>query len=79
MKHLSPIELLKERLYEYEHALHKSFESFKKGDISGELHTKHKNNLQPKIFVYKQAINYLETWIDEKTINNDIWRNEIIK
>lgn len=64
MKHLTPIELLKERLYEYERALHKSFESFKKGEIVDELYTAHKENLQPLIFKYKQAINCLKQWLD---------------
>jgi len=62
MTHLTPIELLKDRLSQYERALHKSFESFKRKEIIGELHIKHKTNLQAIIFEYKQAINYLETW-----------------
>lgn len=59
---MTPIELLQEKLAEYEKALHKSFESFKKGDLSEEQHNTHKKNLQPKIFEYQQAINLLIAW-----------------
>jgi hypothetical protein len=62
MEHIQPIELLKQRLNEYEKALHKSFESFKAGQISGDLHCTHKGNLQPLIFKYKQAIEVLTNW-----------------
>jgi len=59
---MTPIELLQEKLAKYERALHKSFESFKKGEYSEELHNTHKKNLQPKIFEYQQAINLLKAW-----------------
>lgn len=61
---MTPKELLKEQLNEHERALHKSFESFKKGMITKELHETHKGNLEPKIFQYKQAIQILNTWLD---------------
>lgn len=59
---MTPIELLQEKLAEYERALHKSFESFKKGEITQELHNTRKKNLEPSIFEYKQAIDLLKTW-----------------
>ena len=61
---MKPIELLKDQLNEYQKALHKSFESFKKGEITKELHETHKANLQSKIFQYKQALNFLNQWFD---------------
>ena len=63
MEHLKPIDLLKQRLNEYEKALQKSFESYQKGNIIIQTHQTHKSNLEPKIFEYKQAIQYLEVWI----------------
>ena len=59
---MTPIELLKEKLNEWEKALQKSFIIFKEGGIDSTLHETHKKNLEPKIFQYKQAINILETW-----------------
>ena len=59
---MTPLELLKEKLNEYEKALQKSFKYFQEAKISSELHETHKKNLEPKIFQYKQAINILETW-----------------
>jgi hypothetical protein len=59
---MEPLELLKEKLYEYEKSLQKSFESNRSGKIDNETHLIHKNNLKPKIFNYKQAINLLEQW-----------------
>jgi len=62
MNHLTPIELLEERLYMYERALQKSFLDYKKtGDET--LYRTHKENLEPKIFQYKQAVNYLKQWL----------------
>jgi len=61
---MEPIDLLKNQLNEYQKALHKSFESFEAGIYSKELHEKHKSNLEPKIFKYKQAIQILENWMD---------------
>lgn len=60
----TPIELLKDELYDLEKSLHKSFESFKAGQITGEIHHTHKANLQPMIFTYKRAIQFLENYID---------------
>lgn len=60
----TPIELLKDKLNELETALHKSFESFKAGQITIEVHETHKDNLQPLIFTYKRAIQFLENFID---------------
>lgn len=59
---MTPIELLKNQLREYEKALQKSFDSNRLGLTDNETHLIHKNNLEPKIFEYKQAINLLETW-----------------
>ncbi|HLD89428.1 MAG TPA: hypothetical protein VI911_00150 [Patescibacteria group bacterium] len=56
---MTPKELITNQLNEYQKALHKSFESFKKGEITKELHETHKGNLEPKIFQYKQALNCL--------------------
>jgi len=61
---MTPKELLKNQLFEYEKALQKSFESYRKGDITKELHETHKGNLQPLIFQYKQALNCLNQWLD---------------
>jgi hypothetical protein len=61
---MNPIDLLKKQLNEYEKALHRSFESFKSGQITKDLHETHKSNLEPKIFKYKQAIQILSNWID---------------
>lgn len=61
---MEPIDLLKEKLQEYEKALQKSFVSFRDAEISSELHETHKTNLYPKIFRYKQAIYALEMWLD---------------
>jgi hypothetical protein len=60
---MTPIELLKDKLYEFEKALQKSFQSFKAGQITKELHETHQKNLEPLIFQYKQAINYLNEWM----------------
>lgn len=60
----TPIELLKDMLYELEKSLHKSFELFKAGQITKEVHETHKGNLQPMIFTYKRAIQFLENFID---------------
>jgi hypothetical protein len=61
---MTPRELLRNQLSEYEKALHKSFESCKSGHITKVLHETHKGNLEPKIFQYKQAIQVLDTWLD---------------
>jgi hypothetical protein len=63
MNHITPIELLKERLQVYERALQKSFEESQKTGDDSDFKV-HKSNLEPKIFQYKQAINCLETWLD---------------
>lgn len=57
-----PIELLQERLTEYEKALQKSFISFRDKKISEEEHNIHKRNLNPLIFEYKHAIDILKNW-----------------
>ena len=59
---MTPIELLKKQLNEYERALQKSFKSFQDGLLNKEFHETHKKNLEPKIFEYKKAINLLEQW-----------------
>jgi len=60
MKHLSPIDLLKERLLEYEHALNKSINSFHEGKINAQTYSLHYYNLNKKITNYKRAIEKLE-------------------
>ena len=60
MKHLTPIELLAERIEEYQKALHKSMISAQYGIISEELNLIHRNNLEPKIKEYQEAINKLK-------------------
>ena len=62
MIHCTPIELLEERLSEYEKALQKSFISFSDNKINEAEFIIHKKNLQPKIFDYKQAIEILKNW-----------------
>lgn len=57
-----PIELLQERLTEYEKALQKSFISFRDKKISEEEHNIHKRNLNPLIFEYKHSIDILKNW-----------------
>ena len=64
MEHITPIELLKQRLNEYEKALQKSFISYQENHITKLVHQEHKDNLEPKIFEYKQAINTLNQWLD---------------
>jgi hypothetical protein len=64
MKQPLPLELLEDKLNELEKALHKSFLSFQKNEISGELHLSHKNNLQPLIFKYKQTIQFIKQLTD---------------
>jgi len=61
---MTPKELLKIELNKYEKALHKSFESFRAGQITKELHKTHKDNLEPLIFQYKQALVCLDQWLD---------------
>jgi hypothetical protein len=60
----TPVELLKEKLTEYEKALQKSFIAFREGGINLQLHETHKANLEPMIFKYKQAITCLNQWLD---------------
>ena len=62
MIHCKPIELLQERLIEYEKALQKSFISFRDKKITEEEHNIHKRNLNPLIFDYKKAIEILKNW-----------------
>ena len=59
----TPLQLLEKRLFELEKALSKSFNSFKSGQINKETHLTHKSNLEPKIFEYKQAVDFLKQWI----------------
>jgi hypothetical protein len=61
----TPIELLKNELNDLEKALHKSFESFKAGQITKEVHEIHKNNLNPMIFTYKRSIQFLDNFTDK--------------
>jgi len=60
---MKPIELLKQQLFDYEKALHKSKLSFDKKLIDLETYKTKKKNLTPTIFEYKQAIQILENWI----------------
>ena len=60
MKHLSPIDFLKERLSEYEHALNKSIKSLNEGKIDAQTHNIHLLSLNKKITEYKRAIEKLE-------------------
>ena len=62
MIHCKPIELLQERLTEYEKALQKSFISLRDKQITPEVHDIHKRNLNPLIFEYKRAIEILKNW-----------------
>lgn len=62
MIHCKPIELLQERLTEYEKSLQKSFISFRDKKITEEEHNIHKRNLQPLIFDYKKTIEILQNW-----------------
>ena len=62
MIHCKPIELLQERLTEYEKALQKSFISFRDKQITHQEHDVHKKNLNPLIFEYKKAIEILNNW-----------------
>ena len=64
IEHLTPIELIKDRLNEYQKALQKSFKSYQENHITKLVHDEHKKNLEPKIFQYKQAVNILENWIE---------------
>jgi hypothetical protein len=57
---MTPIEILQEQLYKYEHALEKSEKSFKAGQITSNLHQIHKTNNEPKIKEFKQAIAILK-------------------
>ena len=59
----TPLELLENKLKDLEKSLHKSFESLNKGQITKELHITHKTNIEPIIFNYKQAINFLKQWL----------------
>ena len=61
---MTPKELIKDKLNEYEKALHKSFESFRAGQITKELYETHKSNLEPLIFQYKQVLVCLDQWLD---------------
>jgi len=61
---MTPKELIKDKLNEYEKALHKSFESFRTGQITKELYETHKSNLEPLIFQYKQVLVCLDQWLD---------------
>ena len=60
MKHLTPIDLLFERLSEYKHALKKSVETCEKGKISTITHNLHKINLNKAIIQFENAINKLK-------------------
>ena len=58
----TPKELIQDKLYELEKALQKSFESYRRGEISKELYNTHKENNTPLIFQYKQALNLLKSF-----------------
>ena len=60
MKHLTPIDLLFERLSEYKHALKKSEKAFEEGKISAITHNLHKINLNKAIIEFENAINKLK-------------------
>lgn len=60
----TPIELLTSQLNVYETALHKSFLALREGQITKERHEIHKNNLEPLVFKYRQAISFLNQWMD---------------
>ena len=59
---MTPIELLKEQLYEYEKAFAKSFNAYTINKIDLKTHETHKANLLPKIEKYRQAIKTLEMY-----------------
>jgi len=60
---MKPIELLKQQLFDYEKALHKSKLFFGEKKIDLATHEIHISNLTSKIFEYKQAIQILENWV----------------
>lgn len=57
---MTPIEILQEHLYKYEHALEKSEKAFKAGQITPALHRIHKINNEPKIKEFRIAIAILK-------------------
>lgn len=62
MNHLLPLELLKERLDEYERALKKSEIAFKEGGIDLKTHKTHIKNLAPLILGYTEAISVIVSY-----------------
>jgi hypothetical protein len=58
---MTPIEVLQEQLHKYEQALKKSEVAFKAGHITPELHRIHRTNNEPKIRVFKKAIEVLSS------------------
>lgn len=59
MEHITPLELLHERLSIYEKALRKSNENFESGKIPETENQTHKKNNEPLIQEYKYAIQIL--------------------
>lgn len=57
---MTPLELLESKRDELTKSLRKSAESFKKGDITYDLHEVHIMNLVPKIMEWIDAINALK-------------------
>lgn len=57
---MTPLELLKRELNEFERALQKSVDLYKSGKITSELHLTHKINLRAKIDAYTEAIDAVE-------------------
>ena len=57
---MTPLELLESKRDELTKSLRKSAESFKKGDITYDLHEVHIMNLVPKIIEWNDAINAMK-------------------
>jgi len=55
----TPLELLETELTKYVRAFNKSAKSYNEGGIDLSMHTKHLENLVPKISAYKLAIRIL--------------------
>ena len=61
MKQPDPLELLQQKLKEYEGDLQKSIDLYNKGEIDAATHLMHKENLQALIRKYRQATLILTT------------------
>jgi len=57
---MTPLDLLREELLKWKKALSKSYTSYERNEITLAEHETHRENLEPKIQEYKDAIETLQ-------------------